>query len=558
VIRFTVSPPEGKTFGGLPSPQVSPDGRRIVFETVSKEGYQYWIRWLDSPNLVAEPATNGASLSFWSPDSQSIGFFANDKLKKIDLSGSSEPGQAVTLCAAPSYAGGTWSKSGVILFSIGPGPIYRVPDTGGSPIPATRLDDASKEIAHIYPWFLPDGRHFLFEAGGLPGVSNNMTIRIGSLDSQDSKILLTSSSNAIFAQGFLLFVRDDTLMAQRFDPQKLRTAGDVVPIVEHMTTFGASAPFSASENGPLVYIAGSETPSFALVWFDRNGIRLSTLGDLQSPIPPMYSPQLSPDGRIVAETHREQNNTDIWLYDVAHGSRTRFTFDPATEIGPVWSHDGRTIAFASSRSGHSDIYRKAADQSGAEELLFSDSENNYPTSLSPDGEYLLFDHISNKKPRGSVWILPLKAQSGRSPKPFRLTQNSAGDERAQFSPDGRWILYESEESGRSEVYVAPSPVGGGAAGGKRQISTAGGASARWRKDGKEIFYLQNRRLVSVPAEIGNGALRIGEERQIVDGLSILGFDITPDGQRFLLRLRSPQAASQPLTVVQNWTSMLKR
>ena len=480
VVRFTVSPPEGKAFGGLPSPSVSPDGRRIIFETTSKEGYQYWIRTLDSPNLVPVPGADGGSLAFWSPDSQSVGFFADGKLKKIDLSGPSGPGQAVTLCSAQSWGGGTWNTSGVILFGDSTGPIYRVPDTGGSPIPVTRLDDASQEKTHMWPWFLPDGRHFLFEAATSTVPSNSVTIRIGSLDSPESEILLTSESNAIFAQGFLLFVRDDMLMAQRFNPQKRVITGDAIPVAEHMTAFSGLAPLSASENGPLVFIAGDEAPDFELVWFDRNGSRLSTLGNVQSPSFRNDPPQFSSDGKTVAEANREQKNTDIWLYDVEHGSRTRFTFDPAIELGPVWSPDGRTIAFARSRNGSADIYRKAADQSGTEQLLYTDGEQNYPTSWSPDGEYLLFDHLSNKRPRASIWILPLKMPAGGPGKPFRLTASPVGEERGQFSPDGRWIVYSSEESGRQEVFVAAaSGLIGGESNGKRQISTGGGGSPRW-------------------------------------------------------------------------------
>jgi len=556
VVAFHVYPPENNVFGGNPGPNVSPDGRRFVLATIVKGGgYKYWIRSLDSPEPTPIPGTEQATFPpFWSPDGRSIAFFTADKLKKIDLGGLSTAAEPVTLCTVTA-SNGNWGRSGVILFSTAAGPIYRVPDSGGSPAPATRLDETKQEGGHFDPWFLPDGRHFLFEAAG---PSNSLTIRVGSLDTQQSKVLFTADSNAIYSQGFLLFLRDDNLMAEPFDPRKLVTTGDAVTIAEHVLPFAEKGPFSASENGTLVYQSIGDAPPFELVWFDRNGNRLSTLAGGYPETFPVYPPHFSPDRRSIALASREQHNADIWLYDAVRGNRSRFTFDPAVENAPVWSPDGRTIAFASNRNGHSDIYKKATDQSGAEELLYADSDQKYPTSWSPDGRFLAFDRYSTKEPSSSIWILPMqRGHSGSPSKPFPLSQTAATGQDGQFSPDGRWIAYHSRESRRYETYVEPFPPGTGSPGGRRLISTNGGMHPRWRADGKEIFYLQFRNLLAVSMEVSDRTLKVGEPQPIIGPLSILGYDVAPDGQRFLLRLRNPAVASQPMTVVQNWTAALK-
>jgi len=559
IVRFHVFPPENNVFGGIPGPNVSPDGRRIIFVTTAKDGYKFWVRSLDAPRPTLIPGAAGASYPpFWSPDSRSVAFFAGDKLKKIDLSGSPGPGEAVTVCTAPGIERGTWSRNGIILFATPRAGLSQVPDSGGSPSPATRLDEANQEEEHLNPWFLPDGRHFLFEAVGPVGPAHNATIRIGSLDSQQTKALFTADSHAIYSQGFLLYVRDESLMAQPFDPRRLSITGGAVQIADGILPFAGDAPFSASENGTLAYLGGGDAPPFELVWFNRSGDRLSTLARVSAQTFPSYPLQFSPDRSSIALASREQKNADIWLYDAKRGSRTRFTFDPAIENSPVWSPDGRSVAFSSNRNGHADIYRKATDQSGAEELLYADADQKYPTSWSPDGQFLAFDRFSTKKPSPTIWILPLKAgQPGGAPKPFPLAQGSVGEEDGHFSPDGRWIAYLSRESSRREIYVAPFPSEPGASA-KRQISTNGGFAPRWRADGREIFYVEYRRLVAVAVEANGRALKIGEAEQIMGPLSILSYDVASDGQRFLLRLRNPQVASQPMTVVQNWTTALKQ
>jgi serine/threonine protein kinase/Tol biopolymer transport system component len=462
LVRFNVFPPDGALFGGAPGPAVSPDGRRFVFVTAWKDSYQLWLRPMDTP--IALPLLGAAgenieeSPPFWHPNGKSVALFANGKLERIDLDPSSNA-RELTLCDSPQSAGGTWNSDGVILFSRGRGPLYRIPDSGGSPLAVTRVDPAKQDEAHMFPWFLPDGRHFLFSVAKPPFPSQHFTIRLGSLDSQESRPVLNADSNAIFAQGYILFVRDEKLMAQPFDSRKLLTSGDAVPVADHMAVISSWSSFAASRNGLLVYHAGAESPQFDLVWFDRGGNRLSTLGKVggpKTPDYPLYPPQFSPDRRTLAVAALERDNYGLFLYDVARGLRSRFTFDQAQSIAPVWSPDSRTITFASRRAGHFDLYQKSADGSGTEELLYSDTDDKFPTSWCPDGRFLLYDRRSDKTQRSSIWVLPVKSgKPGQRAKPIPLDLSPTDAARGQFSPDGRWIAYESSESGRWEIYLAP-------------------------------------------------------------------------------------------------------
>ncbi len=520
LVRFSVFPPENTVFGNSPGPAVSPDGRRIVFATLptSGEGWQLWLRSLDAVAPVPLAGTEQGSLPFWSPDGRSIAFFADGKLKRIDLDAPSGRGQAVTLCTVEGEAGGTWNRDGVILFGTSRGALYRVPDTGGSPTPATKLDEARQENSHDFPWFLPDGHHFLFEAVSRPLPPDHVTIRVGLLDSGQSKVLLEADSNAIFAQSRLIYVGNNTLLAQPFDARHLMTTGEpalAAGLVAVAGILDGLGSFSASENGPLVYFAGAGEPPFELLWFDRQGNRLSAVRGIRI-IDYFLNPlALSPDQRTIALANRELSNTAIWLQDVAQGLRTRFTFDPANEIAPVWSPDSRTIAFSSSRKGHFDLYRRAADGSEPEQLLLADNHDKYASSWSADGKFLLYDSLQDQRPRSSIWVLPLTAEQSTRSKPFPFLQTSASEGHAQFSPDRRWIAYESEESGRREIYLVPFGVEGADAAWKRQISTAGGGLARWRRDGREIFYRSGRRLMAAPINVKAMSVQVGEARQVI-------------------------------------------
>ena len=559
VVRFSVLPPDGTVFGGMPSLAVSPDGRRIVFVTVSKDGYRTWLRSLNLTNAVRLTDADGGSLPFWSPDSRSIAFFAADgKLKRIDLDGSAGPGVARTLCGATDYAGGTWNGNGVILFANQRGSLYKVADTGGSPT-AVSVEEAGRKLSCRFPWFLPDGRNFLFEANVSPSHETRVRIRAGSLDSKESEVLLEADSNAIFVRGRLLYTRDKTLFAQPFDSRRLVTTGDPVPVAEQVTVFNGLGDFAAAQNGPLVYLDAAE-PSFELASFDRSGQRLYTSGDPLNPGFHFTHPNVSPAGRAVAVDHSDGRNSNIWIYDTAFGRRTRFTFDAANDFAPVWSPDGRDIVFASGRQGHFDLYRKAIEGGKPEEPIYADGDDKYPTSFSPDGKFLLFDRYGEREEDQSIWVLPLTPQQpGARLKPFPLLPKTTGESHGEFSPDGGWITYQSRESGTNQVYVARFDPIASSVRVARQISAAEAFFPRWRKDGKEIFYSSPRRLMAASVTLTKTSVKVGEERELIDsGQTLTGYDVSPDGQRFVLRLRRGQAAFGPMTVVQNWESVLTR
>ena len=562
LVRFTISPPEGTVFGSGAVPSVSPDGKRIVFATYWKQKYQIWLRSLDSttltPLLGPEGALFGTGAVMWSPDSKSIAFLGDSKLRRLDLDRPGGPAEAVTLCALPrgTNEGSSWSRDGVIVFSAADGILYRVADSGGTPVAVTRLDENRLERYHVNPWFLPDGRHFLYEAVAPPFPMPRKTIRLGSLDSPESQVLFDSDSQAEYVNGHILYVKNEMLQALPFDARSLTITGEPVRVMDRIASGSTLSSFATSENGPLVYSADADVPTDELVWFDRAGNRLPVFAETRGIA--QYSPQFSPDRKRIAFTAWEQGRYDIWLFDVERAKPSPFTLDPAKPISPVWAPDGRSMAFASLRKGHYDIYRKAADGSGADELLYADGDNKYPTSWSPDGRFLLFDRYNDRKPGTSIWSLPVPAERDGKTEPFPVAQSSDSERSGNFSADGEWVVYTSSESGRREIWIAPFRAGAGSSGGKRQVSTAGGELPRWRGDGREIIYRSQRTLNGVAVTPLGKSLQIGAAQQIFGGLTIYGYDVSPDGQRFLLVLRSPKAGGLPLTVVQNWLTLLKR
>jgi Tol biopolymer transport system component len=561
VERFSITAPNKTIFNsgsiqGGPV-DVSPDGRRLVFSAATADGKtQLWVRALASLNSLPLAGTEGASFPFWSADSQSIGFFADGKLKRIDAAG----GLPLALCDAPNGVGGTWNREGVIVFapSVG-GPLNRVSTAGGASSPITVLDSARREITHRWPWFLPDGKHFLYWAGT---TATEGTVRVASIDAlgRDSHVIIPSQYNALYSQGYLLFVRNTTLMAQPFDTKRLATTADAVPVAEHLQILGVlrRGIFAVSTNGILVY-GNSGTSSARLAWFDRSGKQIGTLGQ-----PDFYSTavRLSPDRKNVSISSIDPStrNSDIWLFDIARDMKTRFTFDPAQEREAIWSSDGKSIVFNSNRKGHFDLYRKPSNGAGTDELLYTDDKEKYPTSFSPDAKWLLFMVYLDPASKNQLWLLPMEGApaGGRNPVPF--VQSEFNVSWGEFSPDGQWIAYASDESQRNEVYVAPFP---GPTGSKRQISTAGGDQPVWRNDGKEIFYIgADRRLIAAEVISKGDVLELGTVRPF---FSLIGayypghtYDVSADGQRFLMRTGVQPANPEPLTVVQNWTAELKK
>jgi eukaryotic-like serine/threonine-protein kinase len=557
-VRFFVSPPEAGRLamtaltasGATVSPlAVSPDGSRIAIVAMRADGKsQLWVRPLDTLVAQSLAGTEGAFQPFWSPDSRFIGFFADGKLKKIDVSG----GPPITLCDAPDPRAGTWNRDGVIVFAPTPSSaLQRVSAAGGVPTAATTL--AQDEAVHMRPFFLPDGQHFLYRPSTGPGGG---PAYVGSLNSFERKFVLNAdSSNVVYSQGYLLFLRESTLMAQPFDAQRLVLTGDAFPIAESVRDSGTINPsgiFSVSENGVLVYQTGAAMAGDQLLWFDRTGKQTGELGD-----PALYSDlELSPDGKRASISIADQagKGRDIWFYDVARGLRSRFTFGPEAAVTSIWSPDGSRIVFNANRKGHFNLYQKSSSGAGAEEVLLEDNFEKYPTSWSPDGRFILY-RTSSPQTRAELFVLPLSGD--RKPVPFLNTKFDEGF--GQFSPDGRWVAYRSNESGRNEVYVAPFPGPGG----KWQISTAGGDRPRWRRDGSEIFYLAPDNKLMAAAVNDKGAnFEVGAVKPLFEARFVTGgrnqYAVSADGQRFLINTVPEQAASAPITVVLNWTAGLKK
>ena len=552
-IRFHVSPPTGTRFTlgpAAPHMAVSPDGRRMAFVVVDRSDRRMLaVQSFDAlhaqllPGTDLAPDPEGAGLPFWSPDSRFIGFFAQGKLMKIDVKG----GQPQFLCNAPSGEGGTWSSDGTILFAQSPtSGLVRVADDGGIPTPVTILDSGRKEVSHRWPWFLPDGRHFLY-------VTTAPTkVYVGSLDSQEHVELLESDSKALYSAGHLLFVRERTLLAQPFDAVRLTLTGESFPVAEDVAVNSdfTRAAFSVSMAGMLAYRT-APIGRRRLVWVDRSsGKQVGVLGD-----PDAYTElELAPDGARAAVTIRDTDTSDdIWIFDTARGVRIRpLTSDPAGEVSPRWSPGGDQIVFMR-RGAKPGLYLKSSSGTGGEELLlaFDGRREPFPESWSPDGRFLLYSW-NDPKTMWDLWTLALANQK-RSP----VVQMAARQEFGRFSPNGRWVAYRSTETGRSEVFVVSFPD----VGAPTLISTAGGTFPRWRQDGRELFYLTPDNTLMVAAVNGQGReFQVGTVQPVFTRAHPSGgtypYEVSPDGQRFLdTTLLEAQESS--ITVVTNWTVGLK-
>jgi eukaryotic-like serine/threonine-protein kinase len=552
-VRFNVSPPAGATFnfaGRDAGPVVvSPDGSRLAFVATAQEGRkQIFIRRLDSLSAIELDGTDGASYPFWSPDGHFLGFFAEGRLKKIEADG----GPAQTLCDASMGRGGTWNRDGVIVFSPGIyDPLYRVSSNGGSVTQVTRLDKNSPELSHRWPNFLPDQRHILYLGFKqiVAGQNAGHRVYITSVDGKENKQLTLDARSPVLytSPGYLLFVREATLLAQPFDTTKFEVTGEAVPVAQGVQAYlnTASAVFSASENGVLAYQAGAVPAISQLKWFDRSGRQIATLG----PPGDYEDPDLSPDGKQVAINRIDSQigTTNVWFYEVSKNKATRFTFSPSFDHHAIWSPDQSRIIFDSQRRGPANLYQKTLSGTGSEELLLQTDEEKTPDSFSVDGRFLVYQS-SNSKTKWDLWLLPLFGD--RKPTPLLRTEDN--ELSGQVSPDGRWLAYTSDDSGRWEIYVTTFPK----VSGKRQISTSGGTQPRWRSDGKELFYLSaDRKLMSVGINGGKG-FEEAEAKPLFDTRSRytgnVAYDVSADGQSFLINTIISDQSSPPLTVILNW------
>lgn len=486
---------------------------------------------------------------FWSPDSRSVGFFADGKLKRSDLNGG--PPEILCDAAISGRLVGTWSRNGIILFhSGGRGGLRRVSATGGVPAPVTFLDSGRQEAFHVWPQFLPDGRHFIYLSQS--EIPENTGIYVGSLDSKESKRVANISTNPSYAisasgVGHLLFMQGATLMAQAFDTQRLELKGERFPVAEQVLMPPANAlgyaAFSASANGVLVYRTVHETTE--LVWFDRQGRRLGAVAE-----PGNYTvPALSPDEKRLAvrRTDTQIGTHDLWLFDLVRKKSSRFTFDPGEETNPTWSPDGSRIAFSWFRSGAFSVYRKTATGATDAEPM---NTMGLVESWSPDGRFVLYDLA------GKLWALPVAG----SDTPMALFQQiNRGHRVTNVSPNSKWVAYDSNESGRNEVWVQSFPQSGG----KAQVSTKGGEEPYWRRDGKELFYVEGQRLMAIDVSTTGQNFQFGPPKPLFDmrletDSRRSRYQVAANGQKFLVNVPLEPAQSAPITVVTNWTAELKR
>ncbi len=556
-MRFAIFPPETSTFASESA--ISPDGQLVAFVTTGAAGVtSLWVRPLAAVESRQLSGTEGAAFPFWSPDSRFLGFFAGSKLRKIDVAG----GPAQTLAdASPDPRGGAWAPDGTIIF--GPGitsPLMRVSASGGPVSEVTKLDTELGQTSHRWPSMMPGGRHFIYFGRG--GQAEKQGLYVSSIDSPDSKFIIATSVTGAYTEaggkGYLLFIRESILMAQPFDPAKMELSGEPRPIAQGVSSnpsevgpTGYSA-FSAS-TGHLIYRTGDIYGGTRLTWVDRTG---KSLGAITEPSG-YYEPSLSIDGKKVL-FGRDEGGPDIFLLDLSRGSTTRLTFDPASDVSSVFSPDGSQVVFASNRSGIGDFYRKASSGAGADELILKGKGLAFPDSWSRDGKYLIYEMIGSVKTKTDLWVLPMVGE----PTPFPYLESEFIESHAQFSPDGRWVAYTSDESGRAEVYVQSFPISGG----KWQISTTGGDQPQWRGDGKELFYIaQDRNLMAVTIG-GDATLDAGRPTVLfqttvpITGISDDRNNYVPtqDGQRFLMNNLADIANSQPMTLVLNWAADMKK
>jgi eukaryotic-like serine/threonine-protein kinase len=538
-VRFEIAPPEGTSWGQSDFPVISPDGSRMVFGATKRDGSRnLWMRPMDSVNAQPIPGTEGNfnGLSTWSPDGRSIAYVVDGSLRRLEMSGGSP--QILTSVGAGLIP--AWSSAGIILFSRRAG-LFQLPASGGEAKPAM-----GSGAAQYFPSFLPDGRRFLYREG-----SSDAGIYLGSLDSKEGKRITSGGSGVFVPPSWLLYTRGSTLVAQAFDSGKASLSGDPIPIADQVTTVGpGGGAFSISQNGVLAYRRISPPLANDLTWYDRQGKRLGTVGEQAT----YTNPALSPDGKRLAVSRLDPATItrNIWVLDLARGVSSRFTFDKADETNPLWSPDGSRIAFSSARKGPGlrDIFWKASGGAAAEELLLEDAGDKAVEAWSADGKLLLYNVGSR-----DTYAVPVSGDR----KPYPVLKASFPQDHASLSPDGHWLAYVSQESGRREVFVQTFPP----AGGKWQISNGGGTEPSWRRDGKELFFLGGSKFKAVDVRASGASFEAGIPKDLFEvQLESINrrnrYVATPDGQRFLFVTTPKSLDTVPFVVVQNWQTLLNR
>jgi len=532
---------------------LSPDGKTVAMVAFSEQANKYmlWTYRIGAQGAVVVPGTEDASHAFWSADGKSIGFFAQFKLKTVEAFAGRPP---QNLADAPYGRGGAWNKEGTIIYTpdVRAG-IYRIPAAGGTPRQITQPDRTQREHSHRWPAFLPDQHHFLYLAANFSGDVENDRVMVGSIDSEEKHSLLKASSNAAYAEpGYLLYWQDNALMAQPFDAKTFALSGQARAIFEGVQYFPATqlAVFAVSGPATLVVQTGKGADRSQLVWFDRSGKRLGDLG------PPGHyaNPELSPDGRRLAfeQTEPDGRHVDIWVRELASDAAARISFRQGLNEQPVWSRDEKKLAFSSNADAGWGLSQKNADGSGEEQRVLT----------PPGGRIMFWDWAPDGKSRlvGKDETLFYLQEGQKDLTPLLPEKNTALN--AQFSPDGKWFAYSSNEAGNWEVYVSPFP----AVGSKWLVSRGGGTEPRWRRDGKEMFYLStDGKITAVPVKLG-ATFESGTPvplfqprlRQPISALDLCSYDVSADGQKFLINTKVDAPSAAPLSVVLNWSAEIEK
>ncbi len=569
-IRLFVNPPEKATRFDLPT--ISPDGRTLAFVATVEGKTQLWAQQLNSTKAIPLAEIGMIIPPFWSPDSQFIVFAEGGKLKKISLAG----GAPETLCdSVDVFSGGAWNREGVILLGKGPSGIMRISANCGTMTAVTTLDSSRGETHHTAPVFLPDGRHFIFYIFTSDPATRGTYL--ASLDGQEKSLLLPLDNPVVGVavnpgagnEGYLVFVRQGALLAQSFDFSRKQLVGEplrLAPQVKIYTRVIYTANYvraSLSANGVLVLIEGNATEQGAsnneypqLTWFDRAGKKLGTVG-----LPGYYLfPRLSPDGKRLAVVRSVQptGTADIYLFDLAGGREQRFTFDSAIDTSPYWAPDGSRIVWTSFRDRVGNLYQKAANGAGPDVALPRSDFPKYAVDWSADGRFILYREIVPQT-KADLWVLSLE-----DGKPWPWLKTGFNEEVGRFSPDGKWIAYQTDDSGRPEIYLQAFAPGAPAAGGRWQLSTNGGGNPQWRRDdGRELYYFSlDNKLMAVEVSLGAEVKR--ETPKELFALNDIranpgaSFAVTRDGQRFLLVTSAEETSVTPFTVVLNWMAEVKK
>jgi len=526
---------------------LAPDGKSIVVTALADDGtIRLYLRRLDGPDWKPLPGTEGAYFPFWSPDGRSVGFFAANKLKKITVDG----GTADTICDAATARGGTWNQEGVIVFAPGSdGPLVQVKAEGGPVTPATELDASRGEVGHRFPRFLPDGRHFLY--GTIPAKDGGHESWLATLGSKERTFVLSSEGVPTFAPpDRLVYLRNERLYIQAFDPAAGKLSGESHALVAagRAVGFMASPSSTAAGTGVLAYVPPSDD-STNLVWFGLDGVQ----GETVSLPAGLYTDlRLSPDGTRVATSRFERDNptangSDIWLVDLARKSGSRVTFDPQFEFAPVWSPDGSALYFNSNTTGGYLIYRKSSEGAG-EPVAISKPMGltEQPHDITRDGKFIVFE-TTGAKTGSDLQIL----DTGGTKPPVPYLSTPVNESQARLAPDGHWIAYVSDETGRTELYVQTFP----AAGSKLQVSNDGARSPVWSRDGKRLFFIApDESLMAVEVAQGAG-LRVSAPVKLFRfPRTVSAYDVAPDGKRLMATMSASDAGGRSIGLILDWVA----